>query len=241
MMNTDEKNRYFQELARNLRHEGFTVKSETEDGLLPVELDEQRLCQATETGGVRYWKEDVAGDARSEALDKVTNIAKTTAEYMSHLEAAPQLTASGLQGDYRLLADFNNMVLAGHPTRYGVQFVTWERVRERTALYQGHYYGPDVGVDSYASAKRDFAARSGLIPHSALFTPEQLTEIYRSIYETLDSSYSITEERQKYLESAAEQIKATVPNLDDLVALSNDKELEFADEKFVQDSGIQFC
>lgn len=151
------------------------------------------------------------------------------------------MTASGLQGDYRLLADFNNMVLAGHPTRYGVQFVTWERVRERTALYQGHYYGPDVGVDSYASAKRDFAARSGLIPRGALFTPEQLTEIYRSIYETLDSSYSITEERQKYLESAAEQIKATVPNLDDLVALSNDKELKFADEKFVQDSGIQFC
>ncbi len=42
------------------------------------------------------------------------------------MEAAPKLTASGLTGDYRLLADFNDVVLAGHPTQYGVQFITWE-------------------------------------------------------------------------------------------------------------------
>ena len=45
-MNADEKSRYFQELSRNLRHEGLTVKPETEEGLLPVELDGQRLCLA---------------------------------------------------------------------------------------------------------------------------------------------------------------------------------------------------
>ena len=45
-MNTDERNRYFQELSRNLRHEGLIVKPETEEGLLPVELDGQRLCLA---------------------------------------------------------------------------------------------------------------------------------------------------------------------------------------------------
>ena len=167
-MNTDEKNRYFQELAHNLQHEGFTVKPETEDGLLPVDLDGQRLCQITETSGVRYWKEDVASDSRQEALDWVTAITKSTAEYMRQMETAPQLTASGLTGDYRLLADFNNVVLAGHPTRYGVQFVTWERVRERTALHQGHYHGPDIGLESYTAAKRDFATRSGIVPRSAL-------------------------------------------------------------------------
>ncbi len=47
----------------------------------------------------------------------MTDIAKATAEYMGQMEAAPQLTASGLTGDYRLLADFNNTVLAGHPTK----------------------------------------------------------------------------------------------------------------------------
>ena len=239
-MNAETKNRYFQELTLNLRHEGFVVKPETEEGLLPVELDGQRLCLALDTGAVRYWREDAADDHRSAALDKAISITKTTAEYMRQMETAPQLTASGLTGDYRLLADFNDVVLAGHPTRYGVQFATWERVRERTGLNAGNFYGPPGGVDSYTAAKRDFATRSGLIPHSALFAPEQLTEIYRCIHETLNSSYPITEERQKCLESVVEQIEAAVPDLNERVILSNDKELEFADMKFSQDSGIQF-
>ena len=53
-MNAEEKNRYFQELTLNLQHEGFTVKPETEEGPLPVELDSQRLCLALDTGAMRY-------------------------------------------------------------------------------------------------------------------------------------------------------------------------------------------
>lgn len=114
-MNADEKSRYFQELTLNLQHDGFVVKPEPEEGLLPVELDGQRLCLALDTGAVRYWRADAADDYRSAALDKVITITKTTAEYMSQLESAPQLTASGLTGDYRLLADFNGVVLGGPP------------------------------------------------------------------------------------------------------------------------------
>ncbi len=138
------KRRYFEELTRNLQYAGFTVKAETEEGLLPVELDGQHLCHATETGGVRYWREDVAEETRSEALDRVTSITRTTAEYMSQMEAAPQLTASGLTGDYRLLAEFNDTVLAGHFSKYGVQFITWEWVQDHTTLYHGNYYGPEA-------------------------------------------------------------------------------------------------
>ena len=156
------------------------------------------------------------------------------------MEAAPQLTASGLAGDYRLLADFNDVVLAGHPTEYGVQFVTWERVRERTGLNAGDYYGPGNGTDSYTAAKQGFATRSGLIPRSALFAPEQLTEVYRCIHETLESEDSITDERQKCLESVAEQIERCVPELDERVALSNQKEVELAAMESPQDGGMQF-
>ncbi len=152
-MNAEEKNRYFQELTLKLQHEGFAVKPETEEGLLPIELDGQRLCLALDTGSVRYWREDTADDHMSAALDKAISITKTTAEYMRQMETAPRLTASGLTGDYRLLADFNDVVLAGHPTRYGVQFATWERVRERTGLNAGNCYGPPGGVDSYTAAK----------------------------------------------------------------------------------------
>ena len=180
-MSAERGNSYFRELAVNLRHEGFTVGPEA-NGLVPVELDGRRLCLATENGGVRYREEDIADDSRRTALDRVTIVARTISEYMSQMKTAPQLTASGLEGDYRVLADFNDIVLAGHPTQYGHQFVTWERVQNRTALYQGDYYGPGSGTDCYASAKRDFAVRSGLILGDALFSPEQLTEVYRSIH-----------------------------------------------------------
>ena len=62
-MNTEEKNRYFQELTLNLQRGGFTVGLEA-DGILPVELDSQRLCQITDSGGVRYWKEELTSDTR---------------------------------------------------------------------------------------------------------------------------------------------------------------------------------
>ena len=39
---TEEKNRYFSEVTRNLQREGLTILPE-QDGLLPVELDGQRL------------------------------------------------------------------------------------------------------------------------------------------------------------------------------------------------------
>lgn len=239
-MSAEGRSRCFQELADNLRYEGFTVKPETADGLLPVELDGRLLCHVTEAGGVQYRKRDVLGSDRDKAKDRVFDIAQITAGYMQQMEAAPQLTGVGLTGDYRLLADFNGIVLAGHPTKYGVQFVTWERVRERTALYQGDYYGPDLGADSYAAAKRDFAVRSGLVPRSVLFTPEQMAEIYRCVQETLDGSYPITEERQECLRSTAEQIEHSVPDLDERVALSNDKELEYADALFAENSEMQF-
>ena len=239
-MSAEKGNSYFKELAINLRHEGFTVGQET-DGLLPVELDGRHLCLATENGGVRYREEDIANDSRRTALDRVTTVARTTSEYMSQMETAPQLTASGLEGDYRVLADFNGIVLAGHPTRYGCQFVTWERVQNRTALHQGDYYGPGAGADCHASAKRDFAVRSGLVPGDAIFSPEQLTEVYRSIHETLDSGYPITDERQKCLESVAEQIERSVPDLATRVKQSNQKELGLASMEAADGGGMQFC
>lgn len=105
---------------------------------------------------------------------------------------------------------------------------------------RGNYYGPGSGTDCYASAKRDFAVRSGLVPGDALFSPEQLTEVYRSIHEALDSGYPITDARQKCLESAAEQIERSVPDLAARVEQSNQKEVELASME-PTDNGMQFC
>ena len=57
----------------------------------------------------------------------------------------------------------------------GYQFVTWIWDYDRTGVSHGHYY-----EDDFQSAKQDFAVRSGLIPRAQLFTPEELTELYRA-------------------------------------------------------------
>ena len=231
-------NTYFTELTHNLERAGFTISPEGND-ILPVELDGQPLCWATETGGIRWQGPDTADDRRT-FLDTVIAIARSTYKYMSQMEAAPQLKADGLEGDFRLLSEFNGTVLAAHPTEYGVQFITWDRTYNRTGLWHGHYYGPGSGSESYTDAKQDFAVRSGLIPSHALFTPDQLTEAYRSITATLDND-CVTPEQQKLLKSAAGQIELTVPDLVERVDLSVQKELEFIDSDTPEHGGMNFC
>lgn len=219
----DIRNRYFEELTTCLRQEGFSVLPQ-EDGLLSVELDGHPLCQISNGGSVRYRQEDMADLETELACNRVTNIASITAEYMKLMEKAPVLKADGLDKTYKLLADFNGAVLAGHPTEYGVQFVTWEWSYGGTSLWQGHYYG-----NNYEAAKQDFAVRSQLIQAKQLFTDEQFAEVYRCIHETLESDYPITSERQRLLVDTAEQIEYAVPQLDELVNQSNLKEMEVAD------------
>lgn len=207
------------------------------NGLLPVAFDGERLCVAIEGGSIRYRKEDAASEARTTALDKVTEVVGVTAEYMKQMEAVPILKASGLSEEFKLLADFNGSVLAGQETKYGIRMVTWDWTYNKTGVTHGYYYGPG-GADSYTAAKQDFAVRSGLVRDGALFAPEQLTEIYRCIHETLESGYPITEERQKLLESVAEQIERTAPDLEARVGQSNQKELELEPP---DTGGMTFC
>lgn len=171
----DQKNNYFRELTRNLQREGFAVSAEEND-LLPVELAGRRLCQVTSSGGVQHWREDIADEHMSKALERVTDIAGITDEYMGQLDTAPFLKVGSTANHYRLLAEFNGTVLAGCQTEYGAQFITWWCSPDRASLDDGHYYGPGCGVDSYTAAKQDFATRSGLIPRSILASEQKLCE-----------------------------------------------------------------
>ena len=225
-MKQETKIKYLEEVQRHLQTAGFTTQLK-DDQTLEIKLDGKPLCRINAAGGIGYFEEDTTG--KDAVLDRVRDTARSTKEYMTLLEQAPPLAADGLGDGYKLLAEFNGTVLAGHMTQYGAQFITWDRANNGTSLWQGHYYG--VGGDSggYQSAKRDFTARSGLIPSGALFTPEQLTEVYRSIHETLDGIYPITDERRKLLESAARQIEDTVPDLDERVDISNVEEMGVLD------------
>ena len=167
--------RFLEETGIRLRQDGFTVEP-IEDHHLPVCWEKGRLCRITGKGSVLYRQENVDSIRAQDALQTVIDTAKMTSEYMAILETAPLLKASGLTGDYRVLADFGSAVLAGHSTERGVQFVTWEWDFDREGVHHGHYF-----QDDYEAAKRDFTVRSGLVQKDALFEPEQLAEIYRAL------------------------------------------------------------
>ena len=229
---------YFAELKLALQKAGYTVQA-VEDGHLPIEWNDRRLCQVTESGGIRFRTDDTTDPAAEAARSRVTDIAGVVREYMTLIEQAPDLKANGLGENYKLLAEFNGAVLAGHPGRYGVEFVTWEWSYGRTGLWQGHYYAPGSGPNGYLSAKQDFCVRSGLMNQHRLFTNEQLAEVYRCVRETLECVYPITPERLRLLEGVAEQIRSAVPDLAELVSQSNERELETMAEEEQPDVTMQ--
>ena len=206
-----KKSQYFSELTLNLQHEGLTVKPETEDGLLPVELDGRRLCLVTESGGVRWREEDVTG-SRIETLDRVTAIARTTAEYMGQMATASFLNAGALKIDYRLLAEFNGAVLAGHATQHGVQFVTWARDSSGDGLCYGHYFSPQ----GYDAAKQDFALRSGLVSPNRLFSDEQLAVLFDACQHMQELGLTSSQEQERLLEEVMCRIEDALPQVIDL-------------------------
>ena len=197
--------RFLEETGIRLRQDGFTVEP-IEDHHLPVCWEKGRLCRVSGKGSVLYRQERVDALGAQDALQAVIDTAKMTSEYMAILEYAPQLKATDLTGDYRILADFGDAVLAGHPTERGVQFVTWEWDFDRKGVHQGHYF-----QDDYEAAKRDFTVRSGLVQKDALFEPEQLAEIYRALRFVREQDETISFGRDRELVELMEQVGGLLP------------------------------
>ena len=197
--------RFLEETANQLRQNGFTVEP-IEDHHLPVSIEKGRLCRISGKGSVLYRQENVDNIRAQDALQTVIDTVKMTSEYMAILETAPRLKASGLDGDYRVLADFGDAVLAGHPTERGVQFVTWEWDFDREGVHHGHYF-----QDDYDAAKRDFATRSGLVQKGALFEPEQLAQIYHALSFVREQDETLSFGRDQELKELMEQIGGLLP------------------------------
>ena len=197
--------RFLEETAIRLLQNGFTVEP-IEDHHLPVCWKKGRLCRISGRGSVLYRQECVDVPGAQDALQAVIDTAKMTSEYMAILETATLLKASGLTGDYRVLADFSSAVLAGHPTERGVQFVTWEWDFDREGVHHGHYFQQD-----YDAAKLDFTLRSGLVQKDALFEPEQLAQIYHALSFVREQDESLSFGRDRELAELMEQVSGLLP------------------------------
>lgn len=197
--------RYLGEISTRLRRMGFETMP-VEDQHLPVKWNGSDLCRISGRGSVLYHQENVDSIKAQDALRSVIDTAKMTSEYMAILEYAPQIKANGLVGDYRVLADFGDAVLAGHPTERGVQFVTWSWDWNRKGVHQGNYFYED-----YEAAKRDFTVRSGLVQKDALFETEQLAEFYHVLKFVLEQDETLSFGRDQKLAELMEQVGRLLP------------------------------
>ena len=196
---------YLEEVCISLHRAGFETKP-PEDCQLPILWNDAPLCRISGKGRVLYRQECVDVPGAQDALQAVIDTAKMTSEYMAILETATLLKASGLHGDYRILADFGDAVLAGHPTERGVQFVTWKWDFDREGVHHGHYF-----QDDYEAAKRDFTVRGGLVQKDALFEPEQLAEIYRALRLVREQDETLSCGRDRELAELMEPVGGLLP------------------------------
>lgn len=210
------KELYIKELGIALGRSGFTSMPER-DGFLLVEYEGRPLCRVDATGSVFYHQDNVNTLDRESACRRVTDSAAIVQEYMTLLERAPVLQATGLNEPYRALVEFNGTVLAGRQTYHGAKFVTWDWSSNHTSLNQGNYY-----EENYVGAKQDFAVRSGLVPCERQFTPEQLIEIYQQC-SYVAFSCELSREQEKAIQEIQDRIQELVPDYRERIMQSLDE------------------
>ena len=219
--------KFFSELSRLLKKQGI-ITGPVENNCLPVLLNGQAAMWVDVKGCIVLAAVAVDNQKAEQIYETVKGFCALVYEYTDAMASAPVLRAVGLHEEFRLMAEYNGVVLAGRQMEadWGYQFVTWRRSPDRTSLDHGNYYDND-----YDGAKLDFACRSGLVQDCLQFTDDQLAEIYRCVHETLESGYPITAERENMLMDVCAQIQRGVSDLDSRVMRSNEKELAAAQRR----------
>lgn len=205
------KNKFFAELSRRLNVEGIE-SSAIEDKRLEVSLHSRPVFYVSPGNDVFLLPAGSKNEEASGLYHQVAVVADEVYSYVEAVQNAPLLHASGLHEQFHLLADFGGAVLAGRELENGrgYQFVTWIWDYNRTGVSYGHYYDED-----FCGAKQDFAVRSGLISKTQLFSPEELTELYRATDYLLDEGPELEDGHLKAMQTARTKIEYTVPDLAD--------------------------
>lgn len=203
------REQFFSELSRKLREEQVESAVVANDRL-EVFLGGQPVLYVSPNSEVFILPAGGGSEEVNDLYHRVDATADEVHEYVEAVRNAPILRAADLHEEFRLLADCGGAVLAGRERvqGQGYQFVTWIWDFDRLGVSHGHYYEGD-----FQSAKQDFAVRSGLISRAQLFTPEQLTELYRATDYYLETGPEPDEPQLKAIQDARTKIEYVVPDL----------------------------
>lgn len=203
------RTKFFAELSRRLREDQIESAVAGSDRL-EVSLGGQPVLYVSPNSEVFLLPAGSGSEEASDLYHRVAAIADEVHEYVEAVARAPILRAADLHEEFRLLANCGGAVLAGRDRGpgQGYQFVTWVWDFDRLGVSHGHYY-----EGNFQGAKQDFAVRAGLISQAQLFTPEQLTELYRATDYYLETGPEPEEPQLKALQEARAKIEYVAPDL----------------------------
>ena len=139
------------------------------------------------------------------AINVIGPISKMADELEEAWAKAPAAPPFNGLSEYRLLNEYNNVVLAARDDREygrGLYFVTWKYNADRDGFDYGNY------TDSYAAAKEDFAARAGLVPPARVLTREQAAAIRDAVEYRLDNDGDLTYGKDDALRKVSARLAA---------------------------------
>ena len=199
---------YQAELLRRLPQLDCTGYYGYRDGLLHIFHGDDPFCRQTPEGFLRFYEDQFEALSQTELYDKIHQEVRAIREYVGLYEAAPQMEAEGVH-DYRKLAEYGNIVLAGtYNENHGFMFTTWDQDKERSYVSGGDY------SPNYAYAKESFVRRSGLIQEQRLFQPEEAENLYRCVDYARNHCGSLTFEQSKALDELAEKLSFGYPEIE---------------------------
>lgn len=172
-------------------------------------------------GGYAEWYNNENGDEHYYEVRNCLNSATALVrEYDKAMKKAPDLKVPDLPQSYKLLAQYDNIVLAGRElSNESFEFVTWRQ--NNNGVGEGNYYG-----NNYARAKEDFATRSGLVNESKVFSDKEYVEMYRCVCDTLEGDYELNDEHREMLENLCRRIPEAVDNFEQMLKESQSQGYE---------------
>lgn len=134
MKQKPSKSIFYREISEWLRKNEFDFSEK--DGCIIVSIDGCAEAKIYNSGTIAALTKNVGDE-----YHKILQAAQKIYKYCSVYEKAALLKVSGLVGDYRSLAEFNETVLvAKYSEQNGLEFVTWDRTYDGNAVCQGNYY-----------------------------------------------------------------------------------------------------
>lgn len=185
--------------------EGVAVK--IEDDKMNFYVDGRLEFYVRESGGVSFVPDCSYTDKVKDICDTTVLTSRFVREYLEAIEQVPDFEVEGLKSKYKLIAQFNNTVLAARVSDGDhVEFVTWDK--DSKGVSAGNYFGND-----YIRAKEDFAVRADIINRDKIFSTFELVEIYRCVDDTLGGGYEISDEQEDVLNTIKNKITEVVPDV----------------------------